>query len=134
VALIRKNWYTWILMCQHIILYDTFKWSGRRLFCICHSILLFFLFSFYFIIFTFTYMCIPPLSLLNSPASGLNLFRPLILRFCWRERIIDNEKDMSFLLVTVSRHLCIATLFTTFWSPSHFIHSSTGSTSTTFKL
>jgi hypothetical protein len=35
----------------------------------------------------------------NSPTSGLNLFCPLILRYCWRERIIDNKKDMSFLLV-----------------------------------
>jgi hypothetical protein len=49
-------------------------------------ILIFFLFL---IVFTFTYMCIHCLGHL------------LVLRFCWRENIRDNKKDIVFLLVWV---------------------------------
>jgi hypothetical protein len=41
---------------------------------------------FYFIDFTFTYMCIPHLS-------------PPHPQFCWREKVRDNKKDITFLLV-----------------------------------
>jgi hypothetical protein len=58
-------------------------------------------FLFYFIILTFTYMCIHCLGHLFFPPqrSGHNLFCPLVLRFCWRENIRDNKKDIVFLLV-----------------------------------
>jgi hypothetical protein len=63
-------------------------------------------FEFYFIIFSFTYMCIHTLfGLLPSshppqppPASGQNLFCPL-LPFCWRENIGDSKKGIMFLLI-----------------------------------
>jgi hypothetical protein len=53
---------------------------------------------FYFVIFTFTYMCMhcfgpPPLS------PPLFLFGPLVLQFCWRENIGDNKKGTAFLLL-----------------------------------
>jgi hypothetical protein len=60
---------------------------------------LFFL-SFYLIIFIFTYMCIHCLCHFAAPpASGQNLFCPLVLQFCWRESIRDNKKGILFLLV-----------------------------------
>jgi hypothetical protein len=39
---------------------------------------------------------LPPFPLLTSPPP---LFCPLVLRFCWRENIRDNRKDIVFLLV-----------------------------------
>jgi hypothetical protein len=49
-----------------------------------------------------TYMCIhylghpftPPPH--HCPASGQNLFHPLVLSFCWRENIRDVKKDTVF--------------------------------------
>jgi hypothetical protein len=63
-----------------------------------------YLFSFYFIIFAFTYMCIHclcplPLPLPPTPASRQNRFCSLALRFCWRENIRDNKKDIVLLLL-----------------------------------
>jgi hypothetical protein len=59
------------------------------------------IFFFYFIVFTFTHMCIHCLGHLPSPhlASRQNLFLPLVLQFCWRENIRGNKKDTVFLLV-----------------------------------
>jgi hypothetical protein len=59
---------------------------------------------FYFIIFTFTYMCIhgwghfpnPPLH--APPPSSKNLFCPFAFWFCWRENIRTNN-DIRFVLV-----------------------------------
>jgi hypothetical protein len=59
----------------------------------------------YFIVFTFTHMCIHCLGHLPSPppppppTSRHNLFCPLLLRYCWRENISNNMKDIAFLLV-----------------------------------
>jgi hypothetical protein len=61
---------------------------------------------FNFIIFTFT-QCVNTLlqciyivwAILHLPTSGQNLFHSLVLRFCWRENIRDNKKDIAFLLV-----------------------------------
>jgi hypothetical protein len=49
-------------------------------------------------------MCIHSLGHLSPRSalcftSGPNLFCPLVLRFCWRENIRDNKKDIAFLLV-----------------------------------
>jgi hypothetical protein len=38
----------------------------------------------------------PPLP---RTCSTLNLFCPIVVRFCWRENISDNEKNIAFLLV-----------------------------------
>jgi hypothetical protein len=58
-----------------------------------------FLFSFYFIIFTFNYMCIHCLCYLLPPhPCRPNPFHPLVLRFCWRESLRD-KRDILFLLV-----------------------------------
>jgi hypothetical protein len=95
-----------------------------------------FLMFFFFIIFTFAHICIHCLDHLHHlhPTSRQNLFRPLVLWFCWRENIRDNKKDIVF-FASLNKdsyterflHMCITThigsslpdLFTTFWSPSH---------------
>jgi hypothetical protein len=48
-------------------------------------------------------MCIHCLGHLShpppNPASGQNLFCPLVLRFCWRRNTTDGKKGIAFLLV-----------------------------------
>jgi hypothetical protein len=34
-----------------------------------------------------------------TPASRQNLFSPLVLRFCWKEHMIDEKKALALLLV-----------------------------------
>jgi hypothetical protein len=62
----------------------------------------FFFSFFYFIIFTFTHMCIHCLDHLHPPHptdSRQNLFSPLVLQFWWTENIRDNKNDIVIMLV-----------------------------------
>jgi hypothetical protein len=56
---------------------------------------LFLFYHFYIYSHVYTLFGRPPF----PPASGQNMFYPLILRFCWRENIRDNKKDTASLLV-----------------------------------
>jgi hypothetical protein len=40
-----------------------------------------------------------PTSPTSHPGSRQNLFHPLLLRFCWRENLRANKKDIAFFLV-----------------------------------
>jgi hypothetical protein len=55
-------------------------------------------FKFYFIIFTFTYICIHLCIhyLGNTLPPRQNLFCPLVPQFCWRENIKDNKRTVTF--------------------------------------
>jgi hypothetical protein len=61
-------------------------------------------FFFFFILFYYFYICLHVYTFFGpesppTPASGQNLFHPLVLWFCWRENIGDSKKDLAFLLV-----------------------------------
>jgi hypothetical protein len=53
----------------------------------------------YFYINLHVYTLFVPAPSPTLPGSLQILVHPLVLRFCWRENIGDNEKDISFLLV-----------------------------------
>jgi hypothetical protein len=59
------------------------------------KLLIFFIFlSYHFYICSHVYTLFGPPS--HPTSSRQNLFCPLVLRFCWRENIRDNKKDIEF--------------------------------------
>jgi hypothetical protein len=80
----------WIKSTQAIYVQMSSLWDDYQ-YCCDES-----LFPLLLVLFYVTCVYIIPLT--NS-TSRQNLFHPLVLRFCWRENIRGNKKDILFLLV-----------------------------------